>query len=233
METIVERLREYLERTRVTVSNAEKMLDISNGALSKPFKSKTTIKTDTLEKFLKYFTDINADWLLTGKGEMLRDTAEPGGVNVFNSSKDKVIDSSQDIPLYDLEASAGIVSLFSDSHDNPIDHIRIPGIPKCDGAIKVSGDSMYPLLKSGDIVMYKQIQDAVNGIYFFGEMYIIGIDQDGDDYVVVKYIHKSEKGEDYIKLVSQNQHHDAFDIKKSSIRALAIVKASIRINSMK
>jgi hypothetical protein len=62
-------------------------------------------------------------------------------------------------------------------------------------------------------------------------MYIISIDNDGDDFVMVKYIQKSDKGDDYIKLVSQNQHHDPLDIAKNKINALALVKASIRINS--
>ena len=35
--------------------------------------------------------------------------------------------------------------------------IVIPNIPVCDGAVYVSGDSMYPILKSGDIVGFKSI----------------------------------------------------------------------------
>ena len=56
----------------------------------------------------------------------------------------------QQIPLYDLEATAGLVPLFTESANNiPLDYITIPNLPKCDGAIYVTGDSMYPLLKSG------------------------------------------------------------------------------------
>lgn len=207
-----------------------------NGISASNFRGnalKSEVGGDVIAKILSIQPKLSPEWLLTGKGEMLRETAEQAPIRVFNSTKDRLIDSSQDVPLYDLEASAGIISLFSDSHDNPIDHIRIPGIPKCDGAIKVSGDSMYPLLKSGDIVMYKQMHDFVTGIYVYGEMYIIGFELHGDVFVVVKYIHKSEQDQHHIKLVSQNQHHDDFEIPKTSIRALAMVKASIRINSMK
>jgi phage repressor protein C with HTH and peptisase S24 domain len=90
---------------------------------------------------------------------------------------------------------------------------------------------MYPLLKSGDIIMYKQIHNMQDGI-FWGEMYLISIDQDGDEMVTVKYIQKSDKGEKWIKLVSQNKHHDDRDVSLSKVRALALIKASIRINSM-
>ena len=103
-------------------------------------------------------------------------------------------------------------------------------LPRCDGAIYVVGDSMYPLLKSGDIVLYKQIGD-VNDI-FWGDMYLLSIDIDGEEYVTVKYIQKSEKP-GCVKLVSQNPHHADKDIEIGRIRALAFVKASIRMNSIR
>ncbi|MFM2394168.1 MAG: hypothetical protein RLZZ546_2150 [Bacteroidota bacterium] len=90
---------------------------------------------------------------------------------------------------------------------------------------------MYPLLKSGDIVMYKQVHNIQDGIYW-GEMYLISIDQDGDELVLVKYIQKSELGDNYVKLVSQNKHHQDKDIKIRKIKALALIKASVRVNSM-
>lgn len=86
----------------------------------------------------------------------------------------------------------------------PVNYIHIPNLPKCDGAIYVVGDSMYPLLKSGDIVLYKQLRDI--GDVFWGDMYLLSIDIDGEEYVTVKYIQKSDR-EGCIKLVSQNPHH--------------------------
>lgn len=137
------------------------------------------------------------------------------------------------IPLYNLEATAGLVELFRDqSVMIPVDTIKIPNLPKCDGAIYVTGDSMYPLLKSGDIVAYKQIHDFNNDI-FWGEMYLVSVEVAGEEYVSVKYVQKSEKGDDYIRLVSQNHHHQPKDVSLSKVRAMALVKASIRINSMR
>lgn len=151
---------------------------------------------------------------------------------IYKLKTDKVVNGNQSIPLYDIEAVAGLVPLFQDTkEDQAIDHISIPRLPKCDGAVYVTGDSMYPLLKSGDIIMYKQIHDINNDI-FWGEMYLLSVGTDDEEYITVKYIQKSEKGEDYIKLVSQNKHHQDRDVKRSRIRALALVKASVRINSM-
>ena len=102
-------------------------------------------------------------------------------------------------------------------------------MPKCDGAVYVTGDSMYPLLKSGDIVVYKELYDFNNVI--FGEMYLVSFDLEGDEYLAVKYVNRSDK-EGYIKLVSYNSHHDPKDIPLNCIRAMALVKLSIRKNTM-
>lgn len=63
-------------------------------------------------------------------------------------------------------------------------------------------------------------------------MYLASVDMDGEEYISVKYIKKSDL-KDHIKLVSYNQHHADKDILLSRVRALAFVKASIRINSMR
>ena len=48
----------------------------------------------------------------------------------------------------------------------------------------------------------------------------------------MKYIQKSERP-GYVKLVSQNPHHADKEVAQERIRALALVKASIRMNSLR
>ena len=225
MSRVVQKIGQYLDSKGISVSKAESMIGVSNGTLSKPIKQNKTIKTDTLESFLNVFKDLNPSSLFND--------AEPESniLESFDLKTDRRV-KDQLIPLYNIEASAGLVELFQNhSKDDIIDTIHIPNLPKCDGALYVTGDSMYPLLKSGDIVAYKEIQDFANDI-FWGEMYLISVEFAGEELVSVKYIQKSEKGEQYIKLVSQNSNHQPKDVLLSKIRALALIKASIRINSM-
>ena len=84
---------------------------------------------------------------------------------------------------------------------------------------------MYPILKSGDIVGFKGINNFSNVIY--GEMYIVAFHLDGDQYLTVKYVNRSEK-EGYVKLVSYNPHHEPMDLPVDTIQDMAIVKFSIR-----
>lgn len=77
MSAIVTRLKSYLIFKNIAVSTAEAEIRLSNASLSKPFKNGTAIKSDTLEKFLNVYDDINPEWLLTGQGRMLKKDAVP------------------------------------------------------------------------------------------------------------------------------------------------------------
>lgn len=160
---------------------------------------------------------------------IVQNQVEPNEIHLGRFDKRQ---KNQLIPLYSLEATAGLVELFEHYNEKtPLDYLTIPNLPKCDGAVFVAGDSMYPLLKSGDIVIYKMLKNIDEGI-FWGEMYLVSINVDNDEFVTVKFIQKSEKGDDYIKLVSQNTNHQPRNVRKDRIRALGIIKASVRINSM-
>jgi len=198
-------------------------MGVKPGTVSEHLKKEGGLPSNYLTTICSEFPNISAEWLLTGRG----DIETP--IQDYSKASDKRVED-QEIPLYEHEAAAGLTKLFSNS-ENILDFIRVPNLPKCDGAVHISGDSMYPLLKSGDIVMYKQVHDIINGI-FWGEMYLLSLIIDGEDYTMVKYIQKSERGDDHVKLVSQNQYHAPKDVPLKSIRALALIKASIRINSM-
>jgi phage repressor protein C with HTH and peptisase S24 domain len=243
-ENIIQRLDYYAKEKGLNDNKITVDAGLSVGSLGKSRAGKGGLNSETIEKILYAYRDLSARWFLTGEGSP---TVIPG-LNYYpeydtdNVIEDRTVESfklktdnlrgNQNIPLYDMEAVAGLVPLFNDAVKQiPVDYIRIPNLPKCDGAIHITGDSMYPLLKSGDIVLYKRVHDINNGI-FWGEMYLISIDIDGEEYVTVKYIQKSDIPE-HVRLVSHNQHHSDKDVSISSIRALAFVKASVRVNSMK
>lgn len=229
---VSERVGQYIAKKGVSYYAFENSIGASRGSISKAVKEGKSIGSQVLENILAVYTDLNPAWLMTGVGEIFTENIEIQNkkIEAFRLKTDREIENQQ-IPLYDIEAIAGLVPLFQDSKSqDPIDHISIPHLPKCDGAVYVTGDSMYPLLKSGDIVLYKEIHDVANEI-FWGEMYLLGIDMSGEEYVTVKYIQKSEIS-GCVRLVSQNKHHQDKDVEMSKIKALALVKASIRINSM-
>lgn len=182
---------------------------------------------------------LSADWLLTGEGPMLRsedgirfeETIQRAPVRlhrISGKSRDTVV-SEQSVPLYGVEATAGIMAQ-GDMSDYIIDHISIPHMPTVDGALVVTGDSMFPIIKSGDIVLYKVFQDFRHIIY--GQMYLVSVIMEGDTLVLVKYVYKVEGADDFILLVSENKHHEPFKVPLSSVRSLALIKGSIRYHVM-
>ena len=227
---VSERLGKYLDVKGISYYAFENSLGASRGSISKAVKDGKSIGSQVLEKILSMYNDLNPAWLLTGDGEMLRADTDRGSVKTYRLKTDATVESQQ-IPLYDIEAVAGLVPLFGDNKVfSPVDHISIPHLPKCDGAVYVTGDSMYPLLKSGDIVLYKEIHDIANGI-FWGEMYLVSIDLNGEEYVTVKYLQRGQT-ERHVVLVSENKQHQEKEVEMAKIRALALVKASIRMNAM-
>ncbi|GAA6764925.1 MULTISPECIES: S24 family peptidase [Flavobacterium] len=222
-----ERMREYLDYKGITKYKFCNDLGFSNKFLD----NSSNMGTDKACKILHYYPEINSEWLLTGNGPMIKE--DNTNIVIMNNDR-RTIDTlhvSQEIPLYDLEAVAGLRELFnSGKPQRVLDTIKIPNLPKCDGAISVTGDSMYPLLKSGDIVLYKETEFEN---IFFGEMYLLSVKlNDWEEYITVKYVQKSDQGSEFVKLVSQNSHHQPKDIHISKISALALIKASIRINTM-
>ncbi|MEY1640148.1 S24 family peptidase [Tenuifilum osseticum] len=191
-------------------------------------KGRNAPSFELLNKIVLTFDNINPEWLLTGEGPMLRGI-KPDEINRFSSKADTYLHTVR-IPLYNVEAIGGVVEVYDSIADTePIAWLEIPNLPKCDGAIYMVGDSMYPLLKSGDIIIYKVLNDLQNILW--GEMYLLSIAHNGDAFLTVKYVKQSDTP-GYVTLISYNEHHQPKDFPFDSIRFAAHIKASVRINSM-
>ena len=135
------------------------------------------------------------------------------------------------IKIYDIYAVAGLRELFVDTQQVPVDEVRVPGIPRCDGAVHVVGDSMSPLLMKGDIILYKIVPNRRGGLVF-GEIYLLDMVIDGEEYITVKRVFQSDTPGHYI-LVSENPNYAPKEVVIDNVRAMAIVKASVRCNYSK
>lgn len=255
--TTKERILYFIESVGISQKDFLTNTGIKRGFLDGD-KLKATVNDLFIAKIIAEYPDLNIEWLITGKGEMTKTTAaksypEPNPEPLIASTPEAIYEVSNDprsrnmsvyrlktdyysqdkqlIPLFDINASAGLSLLFSNQNTQiPLDHIMIPNAPKCDGAMYIRGDSMYPILKAGDIACYKIITSIDNII--FGEKYILDLDNGDDQYLTVKYVQKSEKGSKHIKLVSENKHHADRDIHISTIRAIAMVKISVRYDTL-
>lgn len=179
--------------------------------------------------------EVDLNWLLTGRGgpehvpNHCDDERAEGEIQVIYESKTREKLDDRNVKLFDIDAAANLHTLLNNKYQVAVGEIKIPNVPVCDGAVYVTGDSMYPLLKSGDIVGYKIINSFDFIIY--GEMYLVAFRMDGDDYLAVKYVNRSPV-EGCIRLVSYNIHHTPLDIPLADVYSMGIVKFSIRRHMM-
>ena len=222
-----QRLKLIRKALGLTQEQLAQRLGVGKTALSMVETGKARLSNRNKNILVQEF-NVSPEWLETGEGEMFN--ADPSLVKAFSLKTDNSL-PMQSVPLYSIEGTAGLVPLFADRMSvEPINFIHIPNLPKCDGAIYVVGDSMYPLLKSGDIVLYKQLQSLDD--VFWGDMYLLSIDFNGEENITVMYLQKSDIN-GCVKLVSQNPHHADKDGAADKIRAIALVKSSIRMNSIR
>src|SRR5690606_40675380 len=62
----------YLDYKHIRISTFEKSTGLSNGSFGGQLKKNRSIGTDKLENIVRKYTDLNANWVLTGEGEMLK-----------------------------------------------------------------------------------------------------------------------------------------------------------------
>lgn len=209
MKTI-ERIYKYIEYKNVKPTRFEKNLGLSNGYLGTQLKRNADLGESILNTIINNCLDINPEWLLTGKGGMLRGS--------------EIINNNSGVPLYSVEASAGYGSFDTMlKEENIIDRYTVPEFRSVDFMIYVKGSSMYPKYNSGDIIACRKLQESK--FIQWNKVYVIATREQG---LLVKRLKKSEQ-ENCLLAVSDNKTYDPFDIPVDEVTGLALVIGVIRL----
>lgn len=110
------RMKEYLDYKGIRTASAEKACGLGNATLGTVFKNPdANIGSKVLEKFLNTYTDLSAEWLLRGTGEMIiGSNLNPEQVfKALNmpSNSDKIIE----VWLQFMECTKGMQQLYKNS----------------------------------------------------------------------------------------------------------------------
>jgi Predicted transcriptional regulator len=186
---------------------------ISNGLIGKARK-RGALSQDNISKILYAFPELDANWLLTGKGEMLKlgDTApDLPNKNEFENTR----------PRIPLDAAAGSLTVAVDGITaNDCEQIPvIRAFARYDFTIFTHGDSMIPEYHSGDELACVYIKDT--SFIQWGRVHVIDTAQG----ILVKRIFD---GGDSIICKSDNPNYPDFSVHKSEFFNVALVIGMIR-----
>ncbi len=197
-------LRQYLGYK--TQDEFAKAIGVSLQMLSHYEQERYEIKNEILKNIFEV-TGVNLHWLLLGTEPIFQDEASSDLVKV---------------PLYDTQASAGlglenalgepeiletIPVRREDLRSHKAEEVR---------GIRVSGDSMEPEYRNGDVVFFQ-----MDGQRAGDRDYILRI----NDNVMLKTLHFLPDGS--LKIISRNKNYDPFVIGPDSQESLTIIGKTI------
>jgi hypothetical protein len=74
MSSISLRIKDLIDLKKLNISSFEKKIDAGNNSIGTIIKRNSNVSGEILSKILNTFLDVNAEWLITGKGEMIKST---------------------------------------------------------------------------------------------------------------------------------------------------------------
>ena len=180
-------------------SQLARILDVTPQAIS------TWLSRNTFDQELIYAKceNINPDWLLTGRGEMLKSERKlpmGGKEPVEEELLPEVNYEFKGAPYYNIDFIGGFDLILNDQTRNPDYYINFPPYNK-DGVIwcNITGHSMEPELNNGDFIAMKEMHSPIEYLPA-GEIYGIVT----DEYRTVKRIRLSEK-DGFVRLIPTNK----------------------------
>lgn len=163
--------------------------------------------------------NINASWLLTGEGNMLRSESEK------EEKLTSVNQTYEGAPYFNVDFIGGFDVIVNDQTRNPDFYINYPpynqeGVVWCN----LTGHSMEPEISNGDIIALREVTTPIQYLPA-GEIYGIVT----EEYRTVKRVRLSQK-EGFVRLIPSNKSEEFCEqeIPISMILKVYAVLGSIR-----
>ena len=194
---MLNRIKEYLDYKKISIRKFEISIGMANGAFGTALKKGTTIHADKLETILNVYRDISAEWLMTGRGQMLLPE---------NPMTSKFIGSGV-VPFFDVDFLGGFAELYNEQKVVPDGYMSAEIIKGAECWCVLTGHSMEPSIADGDLIALKEETDWTNTITN-GQMYAI-ITSNG-----LRTVKRVEKSNDktVLKLCPDNSNYKPLEI---------------------
>ena len=214
-ETVADRIRYLIIKSRLTQSEFAKRLGIDPSNLSKHLSGKLPI-TDILINRIVVNMGVSKQWLVDGSDVPFSKAAGiPGIIPPAGQLANAV-----SVPVYDIDVTAGSSNLDAMFTDERITgYIALPRISSDSLIVHVSGDSMQPEIINGGMIAIRPVDNL--STILWGQIYVVVT----EDFRRVKYLRRDPSNPDNVILHSANPDYDDVVIPRSDIRSLFRVEA--------
>jgi phage repressor protein C with HTH and peptisase S24 domain len=216
ISTDKQKIIQYLDFKDISKNKFYKETSFSNGFLD----SGSSFSVENLRIILDKYRDLNPEWLLTGKGEMIKKPTEKFPIETNTANVRNLI------PAVDIEAIGGFGSGdFAIDQSNITNYYDIPLFKnkKVDFICPVRGNSMLPRYQPGDMVACTIVRE--NSFIQWNEIHVVATREQG---ILLKRVKKS-KIEGHLTMISEDKEFEPFDVPKNEITGIALVVGSIRL----
>lgn len=236
----INRVIQYIDNKGINNSLFEKKCGLSNGYLGTQLKRNADLGEGVLNKILDNCLDISPEWLLTGRGEMLKsevatEVIKTPRVEIIEPIKiegrslmPKVVvvddDDNDRIPLVSVKAQAGYLEGYDDS--NYIEELPTYSVPDMRNGtyrmFQVSGFSMYPTLQDGSYVVGQFVEDWE----WLGDnrVCVVVTERDG---VIVKRVTNRAREKGFLYCKSDNRDYKHIKVMLEDVKEIWECKAHI------
>lgn len=219
-QEIVERIKFLMKELRYKQVEFAQKIDIDTSNLSKYLNGKLPISNSLLNRIVVNL-GVSKQWLEDGSDLPFAKQASTPSLEISPT----LTSVGQGTPVYDIDVTAGSMPrsrLFTD--DQIVGWVNLPDVGTGCRIIKVSGDSMKPVICNGD---YVAIRELTNMQYiYWGQIYVVLL----DDYRLIKYVRRHEDPR-MVTLRSANKEYDDMDVPRDDIREMMIVQQILHLDT--
>lgn len=216
-----ERIQFILEREGMNKNSFSEAIGLSsNVTITRIIKEKRKASPYTCKKITDRFPQYSYEWILEGKGEMLKENTTETNTEATNEYRL--------VPLVNMDSVGGIHSQNEVSFDDPeyvMKMIAFNDAREGDICIPVTGTSMIPTCPPGSVALIREVCDWKQ--YFgYGNIFVILLK---DDRRIIKEVAKCEDNpKDFILCISHNKSVSDEELPKRFIsRVWKVIKILI------
>ena len=216
---IIERIKYLMHELHYKQVELAQKIDIDTSNLSKYLNGKLPISQALINRIVVNL-GVSKQWLEDGTDLPFAKQLTTPSVAVVPAAA-----VGQGTPVYDIDVTAGSMPrslMFTD--DQIVGWIDLPGMDKNCRIVKVSGDSMKPVICNGDYVAIRELTSLQH--IFWGQIYVVLL----DDYRLIKYVRRNDDPQ-LVTLRSANKDYDDMDIPRRDIRDMMLVQQILHLDT--